>query len=71
MILLVGAVVFVAFLGARDLWYPDEPDIGQVTKAMFESGDWIVPRRNGEVWIDYPPLLYWGGCVCLARASGA
>jgi len=62
-ILLVGLVVFVGFLGARDLWYPDEPDIGQVTKAMYESGDWVVPRRNGEVWIDYPPLLYWGGSV--------
>lgn len=63
-ILLLGVVMFVAFLGARDLWYPDEPDIGQVTKAMIESGDWIVPRRNGEVWIDYPPFLYWAGCAC-------
>ena len=68
-VFLVGALVFVAGLGARDLWYPDEPDIGQVTKAMFESGDWVVPRRNGEVWIDYPPLVYWGGCA-FSRALG-
>ncbi len=69
-ILLLGAAMFVAFLGAHDLWYPDEPDIGQVTKAMFESADWVLPRRNGEVWIDYPPLLYWAGCVSSHALGG-
>jgi len=69
-LVLVGAVTFVAFLGARDLWYPDEPDIGQVAKAMIESGDWIVPRRNGDVWIDYPPFLYWAAGVSSYALGG-
>ena len=63
---LLGVTVFlyVTFLGVRDFWYPDEPDIGEVAKAMYVSGDWIAPRRNGVIWVDYPPLLYWAGCVC-------
>lgn len=57
----VGVLVYVAFLGQRDLWYPDEPDLAEVCRAMFVSGDWIVPRQNGEPWIDYWPALYWAG----------
>ena len=30
---------------------------------MYESGDWISPRRNGVIWVDYPPFLYWAGCA--------
>jgi len=26
---------------------------------MIRSGDWIVPRYNGEVYLDKPPLLLW------------
>ncbi len=59
----VGAVLYVAFLGLRDLWYPDEPDIAEVCRAMFLSGDWISPRRNGVIWIDYQPLVYWTACI--------
>lgn len=60
---LVGALLFIPFLGGFDFWYPDEPDIAQVCQAMYESGDWISPRRNGVIWVDYPPFLYWAGCA--------
>ena len=59
----LGALVYLPTLHLRDLWYPDEPDIGEVALAMFRSGDWIAPRRMGVIWVDYPPLLYWAGCV--------
>jgi 4-amino-4-deoxy-L-arabinose transferase-like glycosyltransferase len=26
---------------------------------MIRSGDWIVPRYNGDVYLDKPPLLFW------------
>jgi 4-amino-4-deoxy-L-arabinose transferase-like glycosyltransferase len=52
-LVVLGAVMYVAFLGQRHLWYPDEPDIGEVCRAMHLSGDWIVPRRNGQAWVDY------------------
>lgn len=60
-LLTLGLVLYVPFLGSRDLWYPDEPDIGEVCKAMYDSGDWIAPRRMGEIWVDYPPMIYWTG----------
>jgi len=62
-LLLVGIVVYVTFLGLREVWYPDEPDIAEVARAMFLSGDWVSPRRMGEIWVDYPPMIYWIGTV--------
>jgi 4-amino-4-deoxy-L-arabinose transferase-like glycosyltransferase len=58
-----GALLYIAFLGLRDVWYPDEPDIAEVARAMFLSGDWISPRRMGEIWVDYPPMIYWAGTM--------
>jgi len=60
-ILLLGLLLYVAFAGLRDVWYPDEPDIAEVALAMYLSGDWISPRRMGVVWVDYPPMIYWVG----------
>lgn len=59
----LGMLVYLPWLGLRGLWYPDEPDIGQVCQAMFTSGDWIAPRRNGVIWVDYPPMIYWVGTI--------
>jgi len=28
-------------------------------RAMVESGDWVVPRYQGEPFFDKPPLAYW------------
>ncbi len=60
---LLGGLLYIAFLGLRDVWYPDEPDIAEVTLAMYLSGDWISPRRMGVVWVDYPPMIYWIGVI--------
>jgi 4-amino-4-deoxy-L-arabinose transferase-like glycosyltransferase len=62
-LLLTGLVVYTAFLGLREPWYPDELDIAEVTRAMFLSGDWVSPRRMGVIWVDYPPMVYWIGTV--------
>ena len=63
LLVLIGLLLYVPFLGLRDLWYPDEPDIGEVCQAMYESGDWVAPRRMGVIWVDYPPMLYWAGAA--------
>jgi 4-amino-4-deoxy-L-arabinose transferase-like glycosyltransferase len=59
----LGVLLYIPFLGLRDLWYPDELDIAEVCRAMFLSGDWIAPRRMGTIWVDYPPMIYWVGTV--------
>ena len=53
MLLLLCTVVYIAPLGLRDMWYPDEPDIAEVAQAMYVSGDWVAPRRMGVIWVDY------------------
>lgn len=62
-LILLGIVLYVAFIGLRDVWYPDEPDIAEVALSMYLSGDWISPRRMGEIWIDYTPMIYWIGNI--------
>ena len=62
-LILAGIVLYIAFLGLREVWYPDEPDIAEVARAMYESGDWVSPRRMGVIWIDYPPMIYWIGTI--------
>lgn len=62
-VLLVAFLIYIPWLGFRDLWYPDEPDIAEVCRAMFLSSDWIVPRHHGEIWVNYPPMVYWLGSI--------
>jgi len=66
---LTAFAIYVPFLSGWDLWYPDEPDIGEVAVAMYDSGDWVAPRRMGVIWVDYPPLLYWVG-VATSKVVG-
>ena len=61
LLLVLCTVVYIAPLGLRDMWYPDEPDIAEVAQAMHVSGDWVAPRRMGVIWVDYPPMIYWLG----------
>ena len=43
----------------RELWLPDEPRYVQVAKEMTETGDWIIPHLNGQVYDQKPPLFFW------------
>lgn len=67
---LLALVLYVPWGGTRSLWFPDEPDVAEPAMTMVESGDWIVPRRNNEPWLDYPPMTYWLGAAS-ARLLGA
>ena len=60
--LVIGGL-FLSGLGRRDWWYPDEPDVALPSIEMAARGDWVVPTHNGEPWLDYPPLAYWGARV--------
>lgn len=56
---LLGALLFLPGLGWRDLWNPDEARYAEVACEMQLSGSWSVPRLNGEVYTQKPPLLFW------------
>ena len=63
--LALAAFVTLPFLGARDLWAPDEPRYAQVAQEMLRDGHWWYPHVNSRPYPDKPPLYFW-----LAAAAG-
>jgi 4-amino-4-deoxy-L-arabinose transferase-like glycosyltransferase len=53
-----GLILFFN-LWARSLENHDYLRYAEVAREMIRSGDLIVPRYNGEVYLDKPPLLLW------------
>lgn len=49
---------FVSPFG-RDLWIPDEPRYAEVAMAMVETGNWIIPHLNEELYAEKPPFFFW------------
>lgn len=71
-LLILAVVVFAIFVPAltsRDAWNPDEPRYIEVAREMRVSGDWILPRINGEVYGEKPPLYFWLAAVA-SMATG-
>ena len=60
-LVLAAGVSLAAFTGlARvPLFQPIEGLNSNIAQSMIESGDWCVPRHNGCVYVDKPPLFYW------------
>ena len=57
--LLIAVVLCGAPLFSHGLWSPDEPTGAAVGRGMLDSGDLIVPRLNGEPFLEKPPLYWW------------
>jgi 4-amino-4-deoxy-L-arabinose transferase-like glycosyltransferase len=69
-LLALAFLAYIPTLDLRDMWYPDEPDIAEVCQAMYNSGDWISPRRIGVIWVDYPPMIYWTATIASHLLGG-
>lgn len=57
--LLLGLIVILWGLGSMSLMSLNEGRRALAIKEMFYSGDWLVPRLNGELYLTKPPFLYW------------
>jgi 4-amino-4-deoxy-L-arabinose transferase-like glycosyltransferase len=68
LIVVVGAVLFLPFLGREDHWGSHEDRHAEIAREFSISGDWLVPRLNGRIYYDKPPLLHWlaAGCYALS-----
>ena len=55
----LSMILFLTNLGGYDLWPPDEPRFAQVAREMLQSGDYLVPRMNGQPYTEKPPMLFW------------
>jgi 4-amino-4-deoxy-L-arabinose transferase-like glycosyltransferase len=58
-VLSAAALLFLWFLGAHDLWAPDEPFFGEGAREMVADGQWLVSHVNGVVNTHKPPLFFW------------
>lgn len=43
----------------HSLWNPDETRDGGIAAGMYRSGDYVVPKLNGDAFLEKPPLYYW------------
>lgn len=55
---LATATVF-ANIGGLDIYALDEAKNAEAARAMFSSGDYVIPYYNGELRTDKPPLHYY------------
>jgi 4-amino-4-deoxy-L-arabinose transferase-like glycosyltransferase len=60
-LLVFASLLFLAGLGMRHLRDADEPREAGITAEMARSGDYVVPRLNGQAFLEKPPLYYWIG----------
>ena len=60
-LLLFTSALFLTGLTERHLWDADEPREAGITAEMARSGDYVVPRLNGQAFLEKPPLYYWIG----------
>ena len=62
LLLAMGLVVFVN-LREEPIGRLSEKRCVNVVNSMVRSGDWMIPRVNGEARLQKPPLLYWAGAA--------
>jgi len=67
--LFVALLLVVLFLGVgvfdHEIWSPTEPAVAGVVREMAGTGNLAVPRINGFLYLEKPPLYYWlalGAC---------
>ena len=55
-----GVLCLYLLIASRStLWDRDEPRYARATVEMIESGNYLVPTLNGNIWFDKPILIYW------------
>ncbi len=68
--ILIALVIFFYGLGNIALMSFNEARRALPEREMLETGDWLLPHLNGELYITKPPLLYWI-VVTIAQVFGS
>lgn len=53
------AVLYLAPLGVRELFSPDETRYAEIGREMLTRGDWVTPYLNGVTYFEKPILSAW------------
>lgn len=59
LLLLAVIPLYLTWTFDHSLWNPDETRDAGIAAEMFRSGEYIVPKLNGEPFLEKPPLYYW------------
>ena len=71
-LLFLGMALVLSFrLGAASPTFAAEIRCWKVVSEMTQTGDWLVPRREGRPALNKPPLFYWAGAAISSFAGGA
>lgn len=60
--------LFLLDLGGARSFTGHECFVAEGAREMLVTGDWLVPRINGEPWLEKPPLPHW--TVALSASYG-
>jgi len=67
---IIGVLILFWGLGSVSLTSLNEGRRALAIKEMFESGNWLLPTLNGELYLTKPPFLYWIS-LCFSGLAGA
>jgi len=59
LIVALGLLTVITAPASRTVFAPDEADYAAVAREMLAGGDLAVPRLDGRVWLEKPPLVFW------------
>jgi len=59
-LLVLVVILAFGFQGARGIWQPDEGYYVGIAVKMNDQGQYLIPKLDEEIFLDKPPLLYWG-----------
>ena len=59
------AVLYIAPLGVRPMFVPDESRYAEASREMLASGNWVSPRLNGLRYFEKPVFGYWATAVSI------
>lgn len=69
--LAMTAALYFLGLSGRDLRLPDEPRDAGIAVSMARTADLVVPRLNGEPFLEKPPLSYAAAALAIGLWPGA
>lgn len=58
-LILLWAIVMVAVRAPLPLLEPEEARYAEISRQMLDQGQLLIPIRDGQDYLDKPPLLYW------------
>jgi len=59
LLLILSSIILFFNMSGWDLWNPDEPRYAQVAREMRDTGEWILPHLNSDIYPDKPPIFFW------------